>query len=218
MWGGMYMILLRVSFIHTITLTITTTQAAIQLRDYVDRAANKYSHEEYPSMQQKIHYLTTLFDMMIKEESTLLETIDATTFFDTLITAEVCLWEGIELERANNHTEALERYKTALDSITTALHGSTTKLLNTILSQLYEKRAVARLQLESYKEALQDADAMLTVLDAQGSGKAHVLRAKALEGMNKMEQAKEALAAAVLVNPQDEALRAQLERLSVQEI
>lgn len=65
------------------------SQAAVQLRDSVDAAAAKYSKQEYPNMHQKIHYLITLFDMMVQEQHRLLlECVDADDFFEKMVNAE----------------------------------------------------------------------------------------------------------------------------------
>lgn len=199
------------------------SQAAVQLRDYVEQAANKYPSIDYPGMHQKLHYLKTLFDIMEKDESVLLQVIDTDTFFQEVATAEQLLWEGEKCQQLQQYQQALEQYTTAWNTIQTALNGkknitTTTKLLNGTLCHLYEKRAFIELELQLYTEALADIDALLEISGKDSSSaNAHVLRATALEGMGNVEQAKKALAEAVLVNPQDEALRTQLEQLSVKE-
>ena len=169
-------------------------------------------------MHQKIHYLTTLFDITMQEERVLIEDIDTDTFFDSLIQAELALWEGIEFRKEKANIKALERCTAALGTIQTALNGNTsTKVLHSLKCQLYGKRANIHLELESFEAALQDADALTALLDTESAAQAHILRARALEGMGEVKEAKEALGTALLVSPQDEALRAQLERQSVDE-
>ena len=147
-----------------------------------------------------------------------MDDIDKDTFFDSLIQAELALWEGIACQRNEDNSRALEQYTTALDTIQSALNGNTSsKVLDNLLCQLYVKRANVHLELESFESAMQDSNALLALLDADSASQAHCLRARALESMGKVEEAKEALGAALVVSPQDEALRTQLERLSVNE-
>ena len=167
-------------------------------------------------MHQKIHYLTTLFDMMVQEQRKLLECVDTDTFFDKIAQVELDLRKGLECQRVQQYIQAKDYYTNALDTIKIALHGdTTTRLLDNIQCQLYEKRAICELELQIWDLALSDANALLNFLGEESSAKAHIIQSKAFRRMGKMEDAKAALGKAVVVNPQDEALRAELERLSV---
>lgn len=112
------------------------------------------------------------------------------------------LWEGEQSVRGLHYETALEQYTTALETITAALNGTTnTKLLNDILRQLYEKRAIVHLELHRYDEALADADSFLELVQETPAfaARAHSLRARAFQEMGLAEQANEAcLAAAAL--------------------
>jgi tetratricopeptide (TPR) repeat protein len=195
------------------------TQASVQLQPYVTQAATRYPQEDFGSMHQKIHYLLTLFNIIKKDEAALLACIDIDTFFSEIAQAEQLLWEGETSLLGRQYEKALEQYTTALETITAALNGNTTtKLLNDIIRSLYEKRATVNLELNRYDEALADANALLELkLETSSIARAHSLRAKIFQEMGQVEQAQEALAAAILASPQDESLQAQLKRLSVKE-
>lgn len=197
------------------------SQASIQLQTCINQTATKYPPEDFGSMHQKIHYLVTLFDIINKDEAALLECIDTATFCSEIAKAEQLLWDGEISVRALRYETALEQYTTALETITTALNGNTTtKLLNDILGPLYEKRAIVLFELHRYDEALANADSFLELVvleQTQNATRAHSLRARIFQEMGQVEQAKEALAAAsVLESPsQDETIQTQLKRLSV---
>jgi tetratricopeptide (TPR) repeat protein len=198
---------------------LNALQASVQLQPYVTQAATRYPQEDFGSMHQKIHYLLTLFNIIKKDEAALLACIDIDTFFSEIAQAEQLLWEGETSLLGRQYEKALEQYTTALETITAALNGNTTtKLLNDIIRSLYEKRATVNLELNRYDEALADANALLELKPETSSiARAHSLRAKIFQEMGQVEQAQEALAAAILASPQDESLQAQLKRLSVKE-
>ena len=195
--------------------TILVSQGAVQLRHSVDRASVKYSKSTHPGMHQKITYLSTLFDLTIKEERSLVAE-GSEDLFQRVRQAELLLRSGLERERAGNYPEALLQYTNALNEIEIAKGDSTTRLLDSFMCQVYEKRASVQLRLDLWEEALQDVTAVLSFSVPEATVRAERMRATALEGMGKVEEAKEALGKAVVANPQDEALRAHLERLTVE--
>lgn len=188
---------------------LNALQAAVQLRHYVDRASIRFPDHE--TMHQKTHYLTMLFDVVEQEQASLLQTTMVQDFFDKIALAEVELRRGMETQRQQQYEESQGHYTRALDELQ-SLENSTV-LLDSLWCQLYQGRASVRLKLCQWDGALEDTHAILE-LNEQVTA-AHVLKANILEDMGKVDEAKEALAKAIVANPQDEALLSQLERLNV---
>jgi tetratricopeptide (TPR) repeat protein len=188
---------------------LNALQGAVQLRDYVDRASLRFPVHE--TMHKKTHYLTLLFNVVEQEQASLWQNAMEQSFFDKIALAELELRRGLETQHQQQYEESQEHYTRALDGLQ-SLENST-GLLDSLWCQLYQGRASVRLKLCQWDGALEDTHAILELNEEVTE--AHVLKAKILEDMGKVVEAKKALAKAIVANPHDEALLSQLERLNV---
>ena len=178
---------------------LNALQGAVQLRDYVDRASIRFPHHD--TLHQKTHYLTRLFDVVEQEQASLLHHATEQPFFDRIALAELELRRGMEAQYQERYEESQEHYTRALDELQ-HLENST-GLLDSLWCELYQGRASVRLKLCQWDGALEDTHALLQINEEVTE--AHVLKAKILEDMGKVDEAKKALAD----------ILTQLERLNV---
>jgi tetratricopeptide (TPR) repeat protein len=186
-------------------------QAAVQLRHYVDRASLRFPNHE--GMHQKIHYLTVLFDVMEQEQASLMNKMED-NFFDKVAFVESELTRGTEAQRQEEYEESQQHYTSGLEELQSMPND--TGLLDSLWCQLLEQSAVVKLKLCDWDGALQHVHAILEFNNKNTPPQVLMLKAKALEGMGKVNEAKETLYTAIVANPHDEALLCHLERLNVE--
>jgi tetratricopeptide (TPR) repeat protein len=187
-------------------------QGAKEFRFLVDEASSRYPKEEYPSLYRMIVYLGALFDAMDKEQSKLLETEDIDSLFETVRQAELVLRGKTKLDADT----AEATYSHALENLEDL--ANVTKLLDTLLCNLYEKRAAVRALAQKWDGSLEDIETCLTKFEPSQDMtiRLQTQRAHALQALGRVVEAKEAIGKAILVNPQSEELQKKLRQLNLQ--
>jgi hypothetical protein len=195
---------------------LNSLQGAMQFRTQVEEAATLFPKDEHVSLHQKISYLRALFDAMEREQGALLNEVN---LWDDVTKAERTLKAGLEKQTAREWQDAVELYSEAIDLVEPYL--SKTKLLDPLQWQLHFVRGTIRIKALSPSEAepgLEDIDYCAQHPD-EGSPMAdvHALRSTALGNLGKLEDAKEALAKAIMMGLKHPAMEAWKQQLEVWE-
>ena len=204
---------------------LNALQASIRMRELVNEAVATFPNQA--GLQQKLAYLGALFDAIEKEQADLLTTVanDRASMVEAIQKAELlCRPQGQEpndTKKESTNETVLSLLTTTIDSL--GVYRSHTKLLDSLLLSLHAQRCDVRATTD-WEGLLVDAEACLalqasTALPSSGSVSSplvyHKLRAKALHGLGRNDDAREALGKAVLMQPQDKELQEMMEALEV---
>lgn len=194
---------------------LNSLQGAMQFRKHVN--ATTFSKEMHGSLHQKLAYLTALFDVMEREHAALVNEGDE--LWTHITKSERLLKAGVELQTAQKWDDAVNSYSQALDLITP--YCSKTKLLDPLQWQLRFVRGTIRIKELSDTEelGLEDVNFCASAPDDEGLPIAdvHALRATAFSNLGKIQDAKEAMAKAIIMGPKHAALTKWKEQLEIWE-
>ena len=193
----------------------------------VSKADNMFPNES--SMKQKITYLNALFQAVNKEQTDLIQSFRggegsmeslASLFFYDVKNAEIEVRTGYGHLQNLKFTTAEKHYNHAMTLILKYTEPEQkekrTNLLDTLVCQIFENRAVACLETGNIDQSLEDINKLFEFkLPLEMRVKALKMQAKIFEKLGKIEDAKESLGKAKILCPQDEEVIANLELLCV---
>ena len=184
-------------------------QGAKEFRVILDKVSLIYPKECHPSLHQKVTYLDALFNVMEREQDKLLNSKAIDTFFETVQENELILtketWEDTEAEIV--YSEALAKLEPL---------ACETKLLDTLMCNLYERRSTAKFSLQKWEGCLADVDFCLDKFEVSPEMTIQLLvsRTNVLQAMGLLQDAKEGIGKALLMHPQSKELQEKLEELN----
>jgi len=188
---------------------LNALQGAKEFRVILDKVSLIYPKECHPSLHQKVTYLDALFNVMEREQDKLLNSKAIDTFFETIQENELILtketWEDTEAEIV--YSEALAKLEPL---------ACETKLLDTLMCNLYERRSAAKFSLQKWEGCLADVDFCLDKFEVSPEMTIQLLvsRTNVLQAMGLLQDAKEGIGKALLMHPQSKELQEKLEELN----
>lgn len=175
---------------------------------------------ENQGIHQKIKYLSALFDALRKEQSLLLNSMkgeEERNFFSYVEDVEVKIRNGRNNIEKEKYSDAEEEFDQAMNILLVECNCvSLTNLLDEHKLEIHETRAKLRLSRKNASGCIEDLDKLLDhKISVQRRCDALKLKAAALTMLDKTNDARDALGKALILNPSDNDLKAQMDSLSL---
>ena len=183
-------------------------------------AALAFPVGENQGIHQKITYLNALFNALRKEQSQLLSSImkgEEINFFSCVEDVEVKIRNGRNHIEKEKYSDAEKEFDQAMNMMLVESKSmSLTNLLDEHKLEIHETRAKLRLSRKNASGCIEDLDKLLEhKISVQRRCDALKLKAAALTMLDKTKDARDALGKALILNPSDGDLKAQMDSLNI---